>query len=131
MAAVPDPRKGVFETLLVRDGRPVEWDAHMARLRASLAALYPGRAHPPLDTQAEGTEVLRITVAPDAAGDLVAEIERRPALSSSSRYPRATRQRSRSPSTASPSPAASARTSGPTARCSTRHRRTCRTAPFP
>ncbi len=54
MAAVPDPRKGVFETLLVLDGRPVEWDAHMARLRASLSALYPGRAHPTLDIAGGG-----------------------------------------------------------------------------
>jgi branched-subunit amino acid aminotransferase/4-amino-4-deoxychorismate lyase len=40
----PDPAQGVFETLLVLDGRPVELDAHLARLEASLAALYPDRA---------------------------------------------------------------------------------------
>jgi para-aminobenzoate synthetase/4-amino-4-deoxychorismate lyase len=40
----PDPAQGVFETLLIVDGRPVELDAHLARLEASLAELYPGRA---------------------------------------------------------------------------------------
>jgi para-aminobenzoate synthetase/4-amino-4-deoxychorismate lyase len=41
----PDPAAGVFETLLVRDGRVVELDRHLQRLAASLAALY-GRALP-------------------------------------------------------------------------------------
>lgn len=36
----PDPRLGVFETLLVAGGRPVEPDAHMARLGASVRELY-------------------------------------------------------------------------------------------
>lgn len=36
----PDPRQGVFETLLVAGGRPVELEAHMARLAASLQELY-------------------------------------------------------------------------------------------
>lgn len=36
----PDPAKGVFETLLLVDGKPVELEAHLARLRASLAQLY-------------------------------------------------------------------------------------------
>lgn len=35
-----DPRLGVFETMLVREGRPVALAAHLARLEASLAALY-------------------------------------------------------------------------------------------
>lgn len=48
MAPVPDLRQGVFETMLVLDGRPVEWDAHLARLHASLAELYPGQAIPAL-----------------------------------------------------------------------------------
>jgi branched-subunit amino acid aminotransferase/4-amino-4-deoxychorismate lyase len=38
-----DPRQGVFETLLVHDGRPVELEAHLARLQASLAELFPDR----------------------------------------------------------------------------------------
>jgi para-aminobenzoate synthetase/4-amino-4-deoxychorismate lyase len=54
MAAVPglwppDPEQGIFETLLVIDGRPVELDAHEARLNASLAKLFPGLPIPPLD----------------------------------------------------------------------------------
>jgi len=36
----PDPRAGVFETLLVRDGGAVDLDAHLARLAASVAACY-------------------------------------------------------------------------------------------
>jgi para-aminobenzoate synthetase/4-amino-4-deoxychorismate lyase len=31
----PDPARGVFETILVRDGRPVDLAAHLSRLRAS------------------------------------------------------------------------------------------------
>jgi para-aminobenzoate synthetase/4-amino-4-deoxychorismate lyase len=36
----PDPRAGVFETLLVRDGRPVAAQLHLARLAASASALF-------------------------------------------------------------------------------------------
>jgi len=36
----PDPHRGVFETLLVHDGEPVGLAAHLARLAASLEALY-------------------------------------------------------------------------------------------
>jgi branched-subunit amino acid aminotransferase/4-amino-4-deoxychorismate lyase len=35
-----DPGKGVFETMLVLDGRPVELDAHLERLAASLGTLF-------------------------------------------------------------------------------------------
>jgi para-aminobenzoate synthetase/4-amino-4-deoxychorismate lyase len=45
----PDPSKGVFETLLVLDGRPVELDAHLARLGASVGELFPGLAAPNLE----------------------------------------------------------------------------------
>jgi anthranilate/para-aminobenzoate synthase component I/branched-subunit amino acid aminotransferase/4-amino-4-deoxychorismate lyase len=41
----PDPAAGVFETLRVRGGSPVALDAHLARLAASVRALY-GRALP-------------------------------------------------------------------------------------
>lgn len=72
MSAIPhaDPGRGVFETMLVLAGRPVELDAHLERLTASLAALY--RA--PLPKEARGTVLeragglqhgkLRITVRP-------------------------------------------------------------------
>jgi para-aminobenzoate synthetase/4-amino-4-deoxychorismate lyase len=45
MSAAPhaDPGKGVFETMLVLDGRPVELDAHLERLAASLSTLYSAR----------------------------------------------------------------------------------------
>jgi para-aminobenzoate synthetase/4-amino-4-deoxychorismate lyase len=36
----PDPAYGVFDTLLVRDGRAVDLDAHLSRLRRSVLALY-------------------------------------------------------------------------------------------
>jgi para-aminobenzoate synthetase/4-amino-4-deoxychorismate lyase len=36
----PDHSQGLFETLLVRGGVPVELDAHLARLGASLGALF-------------------------------------------------------------------------------------------
>jgi para-aminobenzoate synthetase / 4-amino-4-deoxychorismate lyase len=83
---VPDPRQGVFETLLVLDGRPVELDAHLARLGASLAELFPDRAIPALEgvTAPEPDCVMRIDVAP--RGDRLEteisfrEIRKRPEL---------------------------------------------------
>jgi len=39
----PDPGRGVFETVLVEEGRPVRLGEHLARLAASLAALYGAR----------------------------------------------------------------------------------------
>jgi para-aminobenzoate synthetase/4-amino-4-deoxychorismate lyase len=36
----PDPRAGVFETLLVRDRRPLEYERHLARLARSVSRLY-------------------------------------------------------------------------------------------
>jgi para-aminobenzoate synthetase/4-amino-4-deoxychorismate lyase len=38
----PDPAAGVFETLLVTDGRPLELEGHLARLELSVRALYGG-----------------------------------------------------------------------------------------
>ncbi|HEY4779624.1 MAG TPA: aminotransferase class IV, partial [Solirubrobacterales bacterium] len=42
----PDPAHGLFETLLVLDGEPVELDAHLDRMAASLRELF-GAALPP------------------------------------------------------------------------------------
>jgi para-aminobenzoate synthetase/4-amino-4-deoxychorismate lyase len=39
----PDPRAGVFETMLIADGRPLALEAHLARLAHSVNVLY-GRA---------------------------------------------------------------------------------------
>lgn len=88
----PDPTLGVFETILVLDGRPVELDAHLARLEASLAELFPGQDRPSLDVQVErgpyahlstgtstgnGGGALRIAVVPGEDGELEARIEQR------------------------------------------------------
>jgi para-aminobenzoate synthetase/4-amino-4-deoxychorismate lyase len=77
----PDPALGVFDTLLVQDGRPVALERHLARLAASVAELYgaalpstlaagvqaaaaetatPGRARLRIDADPDGT--VRITV---------------------------------------------------------------------
>jgi para-aminobenzoate synthetase / 4-amino-4-deoxychorismate lyase len=76
----PDPGKGIFETLLVVDGHPVELDAHLARLAASIEELYgaaaatdPGEE---IIERARGMRLgrLRATLAPDTDGGLTTEI---------------------------------------------------------
>lgn len=76
MSASPhaDPGWGVFETMLVVAGRVVELDAHIARLRTSVATLYgselPAAAPASAIERAEAVEhgKLRLTFVPDAAG---------------------------------------------------------------
>jgi para-aminobenzoate synthetase/4-amino-4-deoxychorismate lyase len=70
----PDRASGVFETLLVVDGAPVELDAHLARLRASVRALFG--VEPPGEIVWRALEAsaalalgrLRLTVAPTSGG---------------------------------------------------------------
>jgi para-aminobenzoate synthetase/4-amino-4-deoxychorismate lyase len=76
----PDPRKGVFETLLVLDGQLVELDAHLKRLSSSLDRLYdaelPRSATNKVIARARAIRhgKLRLTVAPADAGELEAQI---------------------------------------------------------
>jgi para-aminobenzoate synthetase / 4-amino-4-deoxychorismate lyase len=69
----------VFETILVVDGRPVELDAHVARLSASLEALYgevPSGLAAVVEDGARGGRLgrLRLTVEPGRDGKLVSSI---------------------------------------------------------
>lgn len=77
----PDPGNGIFETLLVVNGQPVELDAHLARLRRSLDEVYdsdlPAGARDELIAAAEGIPLgrLRLTCVPGEDGfrhDLIA-----------------------------------------------------------
>ncbi len=81
MASLPTPdrARGLFETLLIVAGTPVELDAHLERLGASLAELFDAGLPPGLGERAreraQGLELgrMRITVAPDDTADLATE----------------------------------------------------------
>jgi len=70
----PDPALGVFETLLVRGGSPVDARAHLARLERSVGALYEQElpedvlAHVLAAAAAAPLQRIRVTVAPAPAG---------------------------------------------------------------
>lgn len=86
----PDPARGVFETLLVVDGRPIELDAHLDRLAISVRELFGAPAMARVaaaarvlaEAEARQTATdgaggssptlarLRLTVAPDGHGKL-------------------------------------------------------------
>jgi para-aminobenzoate synthetase/4-amino-4-deoxychorismate lyase len=78
-----DPVRGVFETLLVVGGEPMELDGHLARLGRSLAEIYevelPAGASELVRATAAGVELgrLRITAVP-RAGLVDMDLEARP-----------------------------------------------------
>lgn len=76
----PDPSRGIFETLLVLDGEPVELEAHLRRLANSLAAVYAAGLPDGAEDLARGHAAdlrhgrLRLTARPAREGvDLGAE----------------------------------------------------------
>jgi para-aminobenzoate synthetase/4-amino-4-deoxychorismate lyase len=68
----PDPAHGLFETLLILDGEPVELDAHLERLASSLATLFGITLPPDLASRAagraRGLELGRMRIVVDPAG---------------------------------------------------------------
>ena len=70
----PDRSRGVFETLLVVDGEPIELEAHLSRLARSLDEVYsqalPTRAEDELRRAAADLALgrLRLTLAPEEDG---------------------------------------------------------------
>jgi para-aminobenzoate synthetase/4-amino-4-deoxychorismate lyase len=80
----PDPSRGLFETTLVAEGRPVELDAHLDRLAASVRELFgvdlPDSVRAEALREASGLPLgrLRIDVAPGAGGALVHSVAARP-----------------------------------------------------
>jgi para-aminobenzoate synthetase / 4-amino-4-deoxychorismate lyase len=69
----PDPAQGIFETMLVVHGAPVKPEAHLARLEASLEAVYrvglPAEAHRVVTEHAENLELGRLRLTAIPAGD--------------------------------------------------------------
>jgi para-aminobenzoate synthetase/4-amino-4-deoxychorismate lyase len=70
----PDRSRGVFETLLVVEGAPVELDAHLQRLARSLDVVYSQELPPQLEDKMReaATDIslgrLRVTLAPEEDG---------------------------------------------------------------
>ena len=82
----PDPARGVFETVLVRQGVPVELDEHLGRLAVSLSELYDVTLDPiaaerarAVAATATGTGRLRILADPDGSLAISVSPERSPA----------------------------------------------------
>jgi len=77
----PDPRLGVFETLLVIEGTALEMDAHLERLTTSVEALYdrslPSRVRWELDEavrESQGVQRLRLSVWPRPDGQIESDV---------------------------------------------------------
>ncbi len=92
----PNPKRGVFETLLVVGGHPIELDAHLARLAASLRALFGAelsdKARELILAEASGLGLgrVRLTATPVPAGAISLDV-RGAAVESSTVFPPATR----------------------------------------
>ncbi len=75
----PDPTLGVFETLLVRRGSPVDARAHLARLERSVSALYgqelPDDLHARVVAAAASSPLQRLRVSALPAGQIEIEAE--------------------------------------------------------
>jgi para-aminobenzoate synthetase/4-amino-4-deoxychorismate lyase len=77
----PDPSRGIFETLLIAGGRPVEMVTHIGRLTGSVREVFGAELSPEVAADAvkasAGIELgkLRIEVAPDGGGGLGHRIE--------------------------------------------------------
>jgi para-aminobenzoate synthetase/4-amino-4-deoxychorismate lyase len=81
----PDPRAGVFETVLVRDARALRIEAHLARLRSSVAVLYGAELPDTLRDDvaaaaavAPGLARLRVDAAPGPGATLAVGVGVRP-----------------------------------------------------
>lgn len=78
--SLPDPARGVFETFLVRDGRPVELEAHLDRLTSSVTVLYtqpvPNDVEELVTDRARSLRLgrLRLTVAPNGHAVLATDV---------------------------------------------------------
>ncbi len=70
----PDPRAGVFETILIFEDRPIELEAHLRRLDASVRALYDEEPPAGLDelvrsrARGGGLGRMRLSVEPRRGG---------------------------------------------------------------
>jgi para-aminobenzoate synthetase / 4-amino-4-deoxychorismate lyase len=78
-ALEPDPARGVFSTMLVVDGRPVELDPHLAQLRESVRALYgialPAAAAELVVEEAHSFELARVRLACRVGADGAPQLE--------------------------------------------------------
>jgi para-aminobenzoate synthetase/4-amino-4-deoxychorismate lyase len=78
----PDPAQGIFETMLVVRGEPVDPEAHLGRLASSLSEMYgvdlPGDTRRTVAERAAGLELgrVRLTFAPPSLEIEAGEVER-------------------------------------------------------
>lgn len=75
----PDARRGVIETILIFDDRPIDLDAHLARLEATVRKVYgedPPETRSLVTERARGGGLgrMRLTVSPRSEGGLGAQV---------------------------------------------------------